>query len=215
MIPKIIHLVWFGGKRPEKFQILVDKIKEINFDYKVIEWNDSNINFELINKSLIENCGNLGAKSDIFRFEVLFKFGGIYMDYDFLTIKKFDDLLNLNFFVGCPFNAPNEVWNSIVGSSKENPIVEKFLLGLSETKPIQKWEISRVMSETGPYYLQKIFEEYENTDNTEKLIGNYFFPFPAEKRHQIRNLNHEDIKFASSFVDDTTYCVHLHTTSWQ
>lgn len=214
-IPKIIHLVWFGGERPKLFDSLVKKIKEINFDYEIIEWNDSNINFELLNIDLFNKCENLGAKSDIFRFEVLYKYGGIYMDYDFIQVKKFDDILDFNFFVGCPFNAEHEVWNSIVGSTKENIICYEFLKGLSNTKPLLRWEINRVMSETGPYYLQKIFDENKDKTNSKKFIGNYFFPFPAVERNKIKNLNDDDIKYSLSFIDDTTYCVHLHTTTWQ
>ena len=99
-IPKIIHLIWLGGKLPEKFIHLKNEIKKINFDYQIIEWSDNNIDFELINKKLFDESTNVGAKSDILRFEILYKFGGIYMDYDFLQIKKFDDLLNNDFFAG-------------------------------------------------------------------------------------------------------------------
>ena len=82
------------------FYNLEISIKRINNDYEIIEWSDNNINFELKNKFLYENTTNLGGKSDILRFEVLSKFGGIYMDYDFLQIKKFDDLLDYDFFAG-------------------------------------------------------------------------------------------------------------------
>jgi hypothetical protein len=71
------------------------------------------------------------------------------------------------------------------------------------------------MSETGPYYLQKIFDENKDKTNSKKFIGNYFFPFPAVERNKIKNLNDDDIKYSLSFIDDTTYCVHLHTTTWQ
>ena len=117
MIPKIIHLIWLGGSLPDKFISLRNKIIEINGDYEVIEWNDNNINFPLMNSKLFESCTNLGAKSDILRFEVLYKFGGIYLDYDFLQVKKFDELLDLDFFAGTASTEPDEVWNSIIGCS--------------------------------------------------------------------------------------------------
>ena len=36
-IPKIIHLVWFGEERPNKFDSLVNRIKEINFGHQTTD----------------------------------------------------------------------------------------------------------------------------------------------------------------------------------
>lgn len=214
-IPKIIHLVWFGGERPKKFDLLVNKIKDINYDYEIYEWNENNINFELINNDLFKNCENLGAKSDIFRFEVLNKYGGIYMDYDFIQLKKFDELLNYEFFIGTAECCPEESWNSIIGSTKQNDICVKFLNDLQNVEPIGKQEITRVMNETGPYYLNNILKSGYFENKYKKLIGKYFFPFPAEERFKIRDMNHSDIEYCLSFADESTYCIHLHTTTWQ
>ena len=155
-IPKKIHLIWLGGEKPKKFNFLLERIKEKNKNYDVIEWNDNNINFELINQRLFDETENLGSKSDILRFELLYKYGGIYMDYDFLQIKSFDELLEYDFFAGTDKNNPNEVWNSIVGSTPKNKICEKFLNDILNNEPIKRHEINRVMNETGPYYLTKL-----------------------------------------------------------
>lgn len=214
-IPKKIHLIWLGSPKPKKFEYLLQKIKDINFDYEIIEWNDENINFELINEKLFRECSSYGAKSDILRFEILNKYGGIYMDYDFIQVKKFDDLLNNDFFVGSSNCCPDETWNSIIGASKGNQVCVKFLEGLKNTKPISKNEITRVMNETGPYYLNKIIQDNNLQKNITKLTGKYFFPFPAAERLKIKELNPSDIDYCMSYIDHNTYCVHLHTTTWQ
>ena len=58
-IPKKIHLIWLGGEKPKKFNFLLERIKEKNKNYDVIEWNDNNINFELINQRLFDETENL------------------------------------------------------------------------------------------------------------------------------------------------------------
>jgi len=214
-IPKKIHLVWVGTPLPRKYDFLVNEIKRINYDYEVIEWNDDNIDFQLINQELFENCKNLGSKSDILRFELLYKHGGIYIDYDFLQIKKFDDILDCDFFAGAAEDAHNEVWNSIVGATPGSQVALKFLEGLRETKPIEKHQIDRVMNETGPYYLKKILDENTFTENVKIFRGKQFFPFPGAQRFLIRNLTPSDIEYARKFADASTYCIHLHTTAWQ
>jgi mannosyltransferase OCH1-like enzyme len=100
MIPKVIHLIWLGGKRPAIFDITLNEIKRINNDYEVKEWNDDNIDFELIQKDFYNITENVGSKSDILRFEILNKYGGIYMDYDFIQIKKFDELVEMKMKLG-------------------------------------------------------------------------------------------------------------------
>lgn len=215
MIPKKIHLIWLGGNRPSKFDFLLQEIKRINFDYEVFEWNESNIDFELINKELFEKSESFGAKSDILRFEVLFNHGGIYMDYDFLQIKKFDDLLNCDFFVGSPSGMVNEVWNSIIGSSSQNRICKDFLNELIGLRPYNKNEISRIMEETGSYHLTRLLEKDYSDLIIKKIHGTQFYPFPGSKRELIKNLSLNDLEYAKSFKDDKTYCIHLHTTTWQ
>jgi inositol phosphorylceramide mannosyltransferase catalytic subunit len=214
-IPKKIHLVWLGGERPSKFDTLLDRIKKINVGFEIIEWHDQNINFELINHQLFNDTTNLGSKSDILRFELLYKFGGIYMDYDFLQIKSFDELLKYEFFAGTDKNNPNEVWNSIVGATQGNPICKKFLDGLYNNTPININETMRVMNETGPYYLTKLINENEWDCDLVILKGDYFFPFPGEKRNKVRNITQEDINYLESFKNENTFCIHLFTTTWQ
>jgi len=214
-IPKIIHLIWFGGERPGKFEHLVNEIKRINFDYKIIEWNENNIDFELKRKDAIDMCNNMGAKSDILRFEVLYKYGGIYMDYDFLQIKKFDDLLDNEFFAGACEVTDNEVWNSIIGSTTGNIICECFLNSLKIETPIEPKDINGVMSKTGPYFFKKIIDENNLKNKFQYYGGKYFYPFPAVERGIVNGLSESQLNYAKTFADDKTYCIHLHTTTWQ
>lgn len=213
-IPKKIHLVWIGGERPTTFDYFFEEIKKINNEYEIIEWAEHNIDFELKNRELFDNTLNLGAKSDILRFEILHKYGGIYMDYDFLQIKNFDGLLDYDFFAGTNEKAPQQVWNSIVGSKPNNPICEKFLDGLKTVNPIGRHEIDRVMNETGPNYLTDLIFNNSWDCNYKVFIGPEFFPFPLEDRFMIRNFTKEDIEHIRSFKTEETYCIHFHTTSW-
>jgi mannosyltransferase OCH1-like enzyme len=217
MIPKIIHLIWFGNKRPEKFDFTLNEIKRINNDYEIKEWNDNNIDFELVQKDFFNKTENLGSKSDILRFELLNKYGGIYMDYDFIQIKKFDELLDYDFFIGS--GNENETWNSIVGSIPNHKICKDFLHGLSSTTPVIKNdngdEVGMVMSKTGPYYIHKIYSDNNSLSNIKHLSKNYFFPFPGGERDLVKNFDQQSINYIKSFATQETICIHFHTCTWQ
>jgi mannosyltransferase OCH1-like enzyme len=217
MIPKIIHLIWLGSKKPEKFNITLNEIKRINSDYEVKEWDDSNIDFELIQKDFFDKTENLGSKSDILRFELLNKYGGIYMDYDFIQIKNFDELLNYDFFIGS--GREDETWNSLVASIPNHKICKDFLEGLSETTPVVKNdnqdEIGMVMSKTGPYYIHKIYNKNNHLSNIKHLSKDYFFPFPLDHRNLVRNIDKRSVDYIKSFATKDTICIHFHTCTWQ
>jgi mannosyltransferase OCH1-like enzyme len=215
MIPKKIHLIWLGGEVPGKFQVLVDRIKSINSDYEIKEWNDSNIDFELINQNLFNNTQNLGAKSDILRFEVLNRYGGVYMDYDFYQVKNFDSVLDCDFFASSDDLSEKQVWNSIVGSVAGHPICKKFLDGLKDVSPIGRNEIHRTMNDTGPYYLERVYEEFRGFDGVCYPHPHIFYSFPKENRANARDLTEHQIEYLKSFINEKSIALHIHTTMWQ
>lgn len=215
MIPKKIHLIWLGGEVPGKFHRLVERIKSINSEYDVIEWNDNNINFELINQKLFEETQNFGAKSDILRFEILYKFGGIYMDYDFYQVKNFDSVLSCDFFASSDDLSEKQVWNSIVGSSPNHPLCKKFLDGLKDVSPIGSRDINRIMNETGPEYLQRVYDEFRGQSGICYPHPKTFYAFPAVNRADARDLTDSQIEYLETFIDEKSIALHIHTTMWQ
>jgi mannosyltransferase OCH1-like enzyme len=209
MIPKKIHMIWLGSSLPEKFNKLIDSVKTVNYDYEFILWSDDNIDFRLENKELFDNTNNLGSKSDILRMEILNIYGGIYMDCDFYQCKKFDDLLNYDFVIGSGLK--NELWNGLMMAKPNSEIVRAYLKSIETNIP----NTEDIMKATGPYRMKKVFDQNTFTENFKILIGDYFYPFDANQRFRIRNITEEDIDFFSTYKTDNTYCIHLHTCSWQ
>ncbi|MFW5847865.1 MAG: glycosyltransferase, partial [bacterium] len=163
---------------------------------------------------LFHNTQNLGAKSDILRYEILNKFGGIYVDLDFLFIKSFDDILHLEFFAGNGHVKLPEIFNSIIGSKPKSKIILSIVEGLKNKTKIDN-SINGVMYGTGPYYITKIF--YDNVNENDNVIifpTKYFFSFPGIKRHLSKNFNN-NIDYIKSYMNNNTYCIHLWHTAWQ
>ncbi|WP_417003397.1 glycosyltransferase family 32 protein, partial [Akkermansia sp.] len=77
-----MHYCWFGSPVPEAVRQNVWKWKELNPDFEIIEWNESNIDVSLLN--LAEDAWNRtnGFLGDVVRLQALVEHGGFYLDCD-------------------------------------------------------------------------------------------------------------------------------------
>lgn len=111
LIPKIFHRVWFGPhKIPDHCQGYWAAWKLLHPDFQFITWTDtlSITNgfkdqelFIPVNKETFDQCQHFSEQSDIARYEILFRHGGIYVDCDFEPLKSLTSLLeNVTNFCG-------------------------------------------------------------------------------------------------------------------
>ena len=103
MIPKVIHYCWFGGKPLDALgKQCLESWKKFFPDYKIICWNESNVDFsgcQYIKEAYAEK--KWAFVSDYVRFKVMYEYGGIYFDTDVEVIRPFDDILKSGSFMGC------------------------------------------------------------------------------------------------------------------
>lgn len=102
VIPKKIHYCWFGGKEiPEQNRIWMDSWRKYCPDYEIIEWNESNYDIKK-NKYMYEayRAGKWGFVPDYARLDIIYQYGGIYLDTDVEVIRNLDELLYQDAFAG-------------------------------------------------------------------------------------------------------------------
>ncbi len=126
---KKIHYCWFGGN--EKSPLIkkcIESWRRYFPDFEIIEWNESNFNVN-INRysSQAYELKKYAYVSDVARFYILYREGGLYFDTDVEVIKPFGELLNEEAFVALEtdkYIAPGLVmWVSEPG----HPIVKEAL----------------------------------------------------------------------------------------
>ena len=59
-----------------------------NFVFKSLKKDNYDVNIR--NKYIFENETNMGCKADIIRYEIVYQYGGIYVDIDSVCITGFD-----------------------------------------------------------------------------------------------------------------------------
>lgn len=215
IIPKIIHQIWIGSYLPEQYLEFSKTWQEKHPDWEYKLWTDKEIeNENLINRKLYNRVENLGAKADILRCEILFKYGGVYADTDFICLKPFDDLVNrLDFICGIHDHFKFVIPNSIIGGRKEHPIFNEAIKLMKEVNVDNNLmkDNNYLMNTIGPGLLTKAIMKILNDDNlcgkSVVFPSTYFYPAPASVRN-------EGVEYMKKYIKDESYAVHLWEVSW-
>lgn len=102
LIPKTIHYCWFSGLPiPQKLQNCIESWHEKCPDYEIVRWDESNYDYKkfLYTKQAYE-AKKWGFIPDIARLEILYQYGGFYLDTDVELLKSLDELRYQKGFCG-------------------------------------------------------------------------------------------------------------------
>ncbi|MBD9048803.1 MAG: hypothetical protein EGR46_07675 [Ruminococcus sp.] len=101
-IPKIIHYCWVGNsEKPKSVLKCIESWKKFCPGYEIKEWNESNYDFsknEYMRQAY--EAKKWGFVPDYARLDIIYNYGGIYLDTDVEIIKSFDELLKHKSFFG-------------------------------------------------------------------------------------------------------------------
>lgn len=127
MIPKIIHYCWFGGKPlSEETKKYINTWKKFCPDYEIKEWNESNFDVTQ-NRYCYEayKAKKWAFVSDYARLNILYNYGGIYMDTDVEVCKSLNELLIYNAWSG--FESDKQIPTGTMAAIRHNDWI-KYLL---------------------------------------------------------------------------------------
>ncbi len=176
-IPKIIHQIWLGSPFPERYKAWQQTWKNKHSDWEYKLWTDNDVkSFKLTNQSLFDAAKNYGEKSDIFRYEILYRHGGLYVDTDFECLKPLDFLHYRYDFYSCliPPDSGLQCGIGILAAKPGHPILKKVIEALK-----QHAKHNNTLTRTGPTFFTNILlQELPRVDGTNIIFpANYFYPF--------------------------------------
>lgn len=220
-IPKKIHMIWLGSPPPEFVRTCFQSWKALHPTWEVRLWTEDDLRwFHLKNQKAYDSSRNWGEKSDIFRYEILEREGGIHADTDFECIKPFDDICKIaDFFTGLTYShgAP-AFYNGLIGCRPGHPIIKRCVSSL----PVGNGDnnFARILTTTGPAFFTRCFNESMWPSNGEGCAPDlgtvvpfpvmYFYPFPDRERGSYSNI--EEVK--RNWVHPETYAIHYWKISW-
>jgi len=208
-IPKIVHQIWLGGNMPESEQKMVNQVRtNLDNDWTHILWTEDNIRDlkDFKNIELYNQTPNYGQKSDLLRYNILNEHGGIYMDTDFILLKQFNELLDLDFFCGVSYDGQPSLFNGLMGCSRGNSLISDLL---SLDRPLMYHDAMKLMDSTGPFFLtRKVFKHINNNKDICVLPNSFLYPLPNFDRSKSKGADYRN------YIEDESICCHMWSSSW-
>jgi mannosyltransferase OCH1-like enzyme len=199
-IPKLIHQIWVGPNPiPTKSIDFMKHIQELHPDFTYRLWSDKDLtpdNFTTL--PYIQKATSYAQKADIMRYEILYRYGGIYLDIDFQLLKPLDSLLTHPLVVCNEDSHINiRMTNAFIASSQFNPNMKKCV------DNIEKAHINTgcIVTQTGPVYLRRCLII---DDSVRVLPTVCMYPVHYHHKHDIPN---------KTYTDDT-FGVHHWNKNW-
>lgn len=214
MIPKILHYCWFGGNPlPELEQRCLASWHEHMPDWEYKWWNEET--FDISSAPLYVQQAYEAKKyafvSDYVRLWALEKYGGLYMDVDFMVYRPFDDLMDKYAAIaGYEGSKRNPVMQGVIASEAHGAWV-KDMLSTYETRPFVKPDGRLDMTPNTSFFSDRLESQGFIPDGKEKdvLVNGEFFlhVMPVWAFCPVLTTG-EDVK------NENTYCEHLGESSW-
>ena len=208
MNSKYIHYCWFGGKPLSKLTRKCIKSWEKYLpDYKIIRWDESNVNFEECPflKEAYENK-KWAFVADYVRTKAIYNMGGIYFDTDMMVIKPIDFLLKEETFLGIEdsYMVNSAVW----GTTKPKTFFSKKMLDFYQSQ--EHFDKNNLFKMSIPRIMTRILNEngLDHTSNGIQHLNHNITIYPREYFYPL------SFDFNDNLFIKKTCMVHYFDASW-
>ncbi len=205
-IPKHIHQIWIGGPLPEVFKKYIYTWKQMHPDWEYTLWTDKKIRelFPLYNQNYYDQSDGMGVKSDLLKWEIIYRFGGVYVDVDFECLQPLDDLhYRYDFYTAFqPLDAFFvQLGAALYAGHPEHPILKHCIETIKDD-----WHHKGAPKKSGPCHFSKSFMAVAGRDGSRDIAlpAFYFYPLGSKEREVKRE----------QWVREGAYAVHHWAMSW-
>lgn len=196
-IPKIIHQIWSGVDEPlpKQLKILGETWKKHHPTWQYVLWNNAKMN-NFVRKfypqywDIYSNFKYNIQRWDAIRYLILYKIGGMYVDFDSECLDSFDELLDGK---KCCFSLePKEhavvlnediyFNNALIACVIGHPFMEKVIKRIfsNNLNVVYNHRNLEILNTTGPLMLVRLYEEFLNKDDIYLIPSEYVSPFTRE-----------------------------------
>lgn len=205
-IPKIIHQIWIGKEVPQAFRTFQLSWQILHPDWQYRLWTQDDIDsLHMVNEKYIYESHNPGEQSDLMRYEILYKYGGVYVDFDFECLRPLDILHHTcDMYVGIqPLDSDYvQIGIGIIGSCPGHPVLKHCI----ETIKDDWHKTAGIVAHTGPLHFTRSFLAEAGKHGTIDI------PFPAMYFHPLGSKENE--RNEKAWLDAGAFAVHHWAKTW-
>jgi mannosyltransferase OCH1-like enzyme len=213
-IPKIIHQIWLGSPLPEKFKAFTQTWAAHHPDWQYKMWTDKDIaELNLENQDAYDKAINYAERSDIARYEILYRFGGLYVDTDCECLQSFGNLhYYYDFYAGLEFPCmalflrPVIIPNALIASIPGHPIM-RAMIDTIMTQKIKPELQHDIVAKTGPLLFSDIIMKHAGKNSNKDIIFPASFFYPIDKKIK-------DKAKIKKTIQPETFAIHHWAGSW-
>lgn len=167
-IPKIIHQIWIGPHTPPTSMMTTWHSNHPDFEY--ILWTEDEVRrrgFVFKTQAKMDIMKEYCGIADLMRYEILYEYGGVFVDADSICLNPFDDyfMLNTSFLTFENENVRKGlISNGTIGFIKGHPLMRDiidWILTPESTSFIQKY---RAWYSVGPQRLTELIKTNKYLD---------------------------------------------------
>ena len=184
-IPRTFHFIWVGNKSlPAASQNNIDLWAKFHPTWQVRLWTNASVqnsDLRMYNRHRWINFPrSLRQASDILRYEVIYQYGGIYLDVDFEPLRNIESLLHgVQAFV--VHETEEFVCNGIFGAVPGHELTERLVTRLDAS--FASHVNGTVNQQSGPYHMTRQVAALKAKKKTgmhnglQTFAPHLFFPF--------------------------------------
>lgn len=195
MIPKIIHQTWKNNEIPSEWKYYVEKVQQLNPNWEYKLWTDETMQ-KFVEEEFPDFLGTyIGfpknvMRADSFRYLLMYKSGGVYLDLDYEMLKPFNFG---RYSIVLPYNRQvkygdryDGFGNCFFASEPGQPfwfdVIEDLKNGKNSNLDKKQPYTTIEEETTGPAFLSRSFKqkEYSNTFCPDRLV--YHPPTPRNEK---------------------------------
>lgn len=153
MIPRILHHVWLGLRPMHSLMVIWrQRWRKMNPDWRHLLWSQGagideivcdddgfmapELDFRSSHSDLLRRACHLSQRSNIWRYEIVHRFGGVYVDTDVEPLRPLDDrLASLDTFAVPRTGQPEFLETAFFGAAPGHPWTQDLCRSLDTVDP--------------------------------------------------------------------------------
>lgn len=217
MIPKIIHNTYKNHTLPEPYKTCQKQIIALHPDFEYRFYTDEDM-YSIMKKYFpkyyekFQTLPRMIMKIDMFRYFLMYKYGGLYTDMDYLMIKRYD-LLNHQVVIPCnkedisgnPINLGNCIFASVPKHPFWKTLMDTlFTIDRTKIQYTNDDNIDKSPEGTGPQF---VFSMWKNFADKKSII--------IPKRLLFHPITQLDPMYIEDLKKKSTYGMHICAGNWR